>query len=70
MRTLFRCLVRVLAFVLLLAAPPLLAQPARNAAAPPRPLPRDQSSNVALRAPTAERLRSFREQRDFQYVTV
>ncbi|UOQ65228.1 DUF4129 domain-containing protein [Hymenobacter volaticus] len=70
MRTLFCCLVRVLALVLLLAAPPLLAQPARNAAAPPLPLPRDQSSNVVLRAPKAERLRSFREQRDFQYVTV
>ncbi len=56
--------------MLLLAAQPLLAQPARNAAAPPRPLPPDQSGNVVLRAPTAERLRAFRGQREFQYVTV
>jgi hypothetical protein len=63
-------LVRVLALAWLLAAPPALAQPARNAAALPRQLPADRASNVVLRAPTAERLRAFREQRDFKYVTV
>ena len=35
-----------------------------------RRLPTDQASTVTLRKPTPERLREFREQRDFQYVAV
>ena len=40
------------------------------AAASPRHLPADQTSSVPLRAPAAARLREFRGQREFQYVTV
>ncbi|UOG73831.1 DUF4129 domain-containing protein [Hymenobacter tibetensis] len=58
------------AFGVLLAAQPMQAQPARNAAAQPRALPSDQATTIQFRPPAPERLRAFREQREFRYVTV
>ncbi|MBD2714835.1 DUF4129 domain-containing protein [Microvirga sp. STR05] len=60
------CLLLVL---LALAAPPVAAQRPRNAAAT-YTLPPDQTTPVKLRQPAPERLRAFRQQREFQYVEV
>lgn len=64
------CLVALLLLLLLpLAARPAAAQRARNAAAT-YPLPPDRATPVPLRQPAPERLRAFRQQREFQYVEV
>ena len=63
------CQVALLLLLLLpLAAPPATAQRARDTAT--YSLPPDHAAPVALRRPTPERLRAFRQQREFQYVEV
>jgi hypothetical protein len=54
----------------LLAATPGLAAPQPATVPPIWQLPTDQTGPVTLRKPAPERLREFREQREFQYVTV
>ncbi|QNH63283.1 DUF4129 domain-containing protein [Hymenobacter sediminicola] len=64
-----RCRVAVLLVLVALAAMPAAAQRPRNAAAT-YPLPPDRTTPVTLRRPAPERLREFRQQREFQYVEV
>ncbi|WP_157530427.1 DUF4129 domain-containing protein [Hymenobacter norwichensis] len=64
------CLFWLLTLGWLLAATPVPAAPQPAATVPARHLPPDQNSPIALRKPAPARLREFREQREFQYVTV
>ncbi|SHK93695.1 protein of unknown function [Hymenobacter psychrotolerans DSM 18569] len=59
----------MLLVLLALAVVPATAQRPRNAATT-YPLPPDRTTRVTLRQPTPERLRGFRQQREFQYVEV